>query len=111
MKMGEENIISDHSVRNATTMQSTNDDRHNNQSQEQSQTGNDDARSVAHCEPSDTSKYSNEKNKLNEFNYSGSEVNKRPKTICYDYKKGLCRRRFCRVSAFNIHVIHRLMHC
>lgn len=27
-----------------------------------------------------------------------SEINgKRQKTVCYDYKKGICRRRFCRV--------------
>lgn len=29
-----------------------------------------------------------------------SEANgKRQKTVCYDFKKGICRRRFCRVSA------------
>lgn len=46
-------------------------------------------------------------NKKNENHYNGaiviqSEVNnaskRQQKTICYDFKKGTCRRRFCRVS-------------
>lgn len=47
---------------------------------------------------SDTSRTSNDRNKSSENGYNGNESNKRPKSICYDFKKGLCRRRFCRVS-------------
>lgn len=36
------------------------------------------------------------RNKASDSN--GESQNKRPRTICYDFKKGLCRRRFCRVS-------------
>lgn len=37
--------------------------------------------------------------KKNENGYSDNGNLKRPRTVCYDFKKGLCRRRFCRVSS------------
>lgn len=30
---------------------------------------------------------------------------KRQKTVCYDFKKGICRRRFCRVSKIGAYVL------
>lgn len=40
---------------------------------------------------------------MDHFNKQNAErtnenAGKRSKTICYDFKKGICRRRFCRVS-------------
>lgn len=63
-------------------------------SQEQSYTGHDDIRKQDVL--SDIPKMSNKMNENN--NHSTNETNKRSRTICYDFKKGLCRRRFCRVS-------------
>lgn len=31
---------------------------------------------------------------------------KRQKTVCYDFKKGICRRRFCRVSRNGAYALH-----
>lgn len=48
--------------------------------------------------------------KKNESNHTNSNIqldlnsnlnSKRQKTVCYDFKKGVCRRRFCRVSISN----------
>lgn len=47
---------------------------------------------------SDNSKQTGDKKNENGHNLNGND-SKRPKTVCYDFKKGFCRRRFCRVSA------------
>lgn len=36
--------------------------------------------------------------KKNENNHVLQSDSKRQKTVCYDFKKGICRRRFCRVG-------------
>lgn len=43
----------------------------------------------------------NNADKKNENNHTANQSDanvKRQKTVCYDFKKGMCRRRFCRVS-------------
>lgn len=47
--------------------------------------------------------------KKNDNGHSDNGNTKRPKTVCYDFKKGFCRRRFCRVSC-NV-VIYRFRNC
>lgn len=50
----------------------------------------------------------NVSDKKNESNHgiSSNELNgKRQKTVCYDFKKGICRRRFCRVSENRAYVL------
>lgn len=41
------------------------------------------------------------KNDTNNHTMQSDTNGKRPKTVCYDFKKGICRRRFCRVSTTN----------
>lgn len=41
----------------------------------------------------DTSNETTDTSRIN-----ATDNGKRPKTVCYDFKKGICRRRFCRVS-------------
>lgn len=38
------------------------------------------------------------KNEINHTTTTDNNNSKRQKTICYDFKKGICRRRFCRVN-------------
>lgn len=38
------------------------------------------------------------KNESNHTNQQSDTSSKRQKSLCYDFKKGICRRRFCRVS-------------
>lgn len=38
------------------------------------------------------------RNESNHLNQQLDASSKRQKTVCYDFKKGICRRRFCRVS-------------
>lgn len=49
----------------------------------------------------------NVSDKKNENNHGiSNELNgKRQKTVCYDFKKGICRRRFCRVSENRAYVL------
>lgn len=40
--------------------------------------------------------------KKNGIVHNSNENLKRQRTVCYDFKKGICRRRFCRVSDFRV---------
>lgn len=44
---------------------------------------------------------SDKKNDSNHTNAQSDVNSKRQKTVCYDFKKGVCRRRFCRVRELN----------
>lgn len=41
------------------------------------------------------------KNESNHMNTQSDSNSKRQKTVCYDFKKGVCRRRFCRVREYS----------
>lgn len=54
----------------------------------------------------------NSVNKKNENQHNGGSIaqpeanivaKRQQKTICYDFKKGMCRRRYCRVSSYLLH--------
>lgn len=57
------------------------------------------------CDPygDQTENVKNGLDKKNENNHNAAPENngKRQKTLCYDFKKGFCRRRFCRVRFQN----------
>lgn len=58
----------------------------------------------------------NSRNNMDKKNENGhtmqSDVNgKRQKAVCYDFKKGICRRRFCRVSTTTINIWNMVCDC
>lgn len=51
-------------------------------------------------ETADNSRISADKKCDNNHATQSESNGKRQKALCYDFKKGICRRRFCRVSCF-----------